>query len=372
MATAVSVSSQVPALTAYGEGLTAHGHGLDLASRLIGRKQMRNGIHGIALIALLVSGASAAPIPPLDLSELVVQAELIVVATVSSIAPGPQVTIQSQGQSIQGQLGIANLVVHHTLKGSTAGTSVTVHFARPEEAVGYRDLADGTVGTFFLTQEGDVHHFVSPYYPYVRSRSPQKFTASSILERVIEAVAHELESDATSPTAKREAAMVLWGLRSSRAVKALRSGLLSSDSDTALTAAAALLAGGDTAALAAAERVLTSPAPGVSEVTIHNLEAGIREGVRDPASTAVLSRLLQSGGRDTRRAAIGAIRSMRSQVTIDTVVAALDDSDQQVRHAAVMTLAELTGQLEWGPSLPAFALDEGRYIEHWKEWFRRR
>jgi hypothetical protein len=58
--------------------------------------------------------------------------------------------------------------------------------------------------------------------------------------------------------------------------------------------------------------------------------------------------------------------------TAPAFIQSLDDDDVEVRHHAVMALAELTRQNEWGPSIDAFTADERRYIAHWKEWAKER
>jgi HEAT repeat protein len=72
----------------------------------------------------------------------------------------------------------------------------------------------------------------------------------------------------------------------------------------------------------------------------------------------------------TRRSSAAALRQMHTAAAIGPLLTALKDSDHGVKYQAVIGLAELTGQYEWGPSVELFLKDEHHYVAHWQEWGR--
>ena len=69
-----------------------------------------------------------------------------------------------------------------------------------------------------------------------------------------------------------------------------------------------------------------------------------------------------------RRAAASALRHTEADSAIASLLQALEDTDQEVRYQAVLGLATITGETEWGPSLDSFAREEQRYLAHWRQW----
>jgi len=95
-------------------------------------------------------------------------------------------------------------------------------------------------------------------------------------------------------------------------------------------------------------------------------------GVRAPAAIPELARLVVGGDVETRRAASEALAEIQDSAAVAPLIAALDDADREVRYHAVVGMAKVTGQAEWGPSPPGFMADEGKYIQHWKAWSKKR
>lgn len=98
----------------------------------------------------------------------------------------------------------------------------------------------------------------------------------------------------------------------------------------------------------------------------------LENGVRDPEAIPELSRLLLAQDVRIRRAAASALRHTAASDATAGLVRVLSDSDSRVRYTAVIGLAEITGQYNWGPSIDLFEREGGRYLAHWKEWGRTR
>ena len=295
---------------------------------------------------LLASVVNAGPVPVLDVVQLTADADLIVTGTM---------TIDDK---------IGEIAIDQVLKG-TAPSPVRALLP-----------ADGTVigdgyRLFFLKARGSEYDFASPYYPSLPAVRDTRFTTADALGRVFETLGTVVRSNAPFELKHETIGLALMGVRHPIAQSALRDVLDQGDDRLRLLAAGALLAGDDVSALPFVEIVLLQTPPDSWANFLGGVQSGLRK-VRNQAAIPMLTRLLARGNTDTRRAAADALRFMRSPATIDAFVAALDDTDVEVRHSAVLGLAETTGQLQWGPSIPAFAADPDRYISYWKEWARSR
>jgi hypothetical protein len=103
----------------------------------------------------------------------------------------------------------AALVIDQVLKGITTDQkSVPVTFDETDTFVGYRPVASGTLGIFFLKQAADHYTFTSPYYPFLRAL-PGTVVSGEALEGIASANVALLQSTDVSPTVKGEAIYVL-------------------------------------------------------------------------------------------------------------------------------------------------------------------
>ena len=261
-------------------------------------------------------------------------------------------------------------MVDEVLKGTPGLTWIDLEFVQPDEPIGYRGVAAATFGVFFLQREGSRYRFVNPRYPFVRAIPGIRTTAQAPLDRVIELIAAVVNSDFASRAQKQRAAQILWKNTNPFAIGGLRTALGDSDREVALAAAAVLLAVGDLDALTLAEETLTRSSVGVSDEVIGGLISGITLGVFEADAGPSLERLSQVDTPRLRRAAVSALRFMRPATKVDALVRALDDSDEEVRHLAVVALAEITGDLKRLPSRAGFRRDEQRHLQFWREWAR--
>ena len=112
---------------------------------------------------------------------------------------------------------------------------------------------------------------------------------------------------------------------------------------------------------------LMNPSSNTEEYLLANLGYAL-EGIKDPRAIPTLRRLLGARQVEARRGAAAALRNMRMADAIEPLLVALEDRDRDVRYQAVIGLAEITGQNEWGPSVDLFQHDEKPYLAHWREW----
>jgi len=82
----------------------------------------------------------------------------------------------------------------------------------------------------------------------------------------------------------------------------------------------------------------------------------------------MLSRMAHAKELETRRAAASALRHTGAKSALAPLAYLLNDNDLQVRHEAIVGLAEITGDLEWGPNLDLFQSQEQQYLKHWCDW----
>lgn len=324
------------------------------------------------LVVVTANVAGAFPVPVLHVADLVREADVVAVGTITSISEVGSTLIDTPTNlgKVRARVISGDLVVDQILKGTPDITKITFQFYLPEEPIGYSGVAPSSYRIFFLKRRGNHYEFVSPYYPSVVAFPKPRIEVGTTLDRVAMAVATVLRSRNASPQSKREAIQVLWDIKSPVSVSALRPTLQETDPSLRLSAAAALLAADEVSALAIAEEALLHGDRSVSSELLHNLRVGLSQGVMNEAAIPALTRLLHAGDTETRRAASAALRNTRSPSAIISLATALDDSDFEVRLYAVIGLAEITGQSEWGPSWDGFAADEGRYLRHWKEWIR--
>jgi HEAT repeat protein len=189
---------------------------------------------------------------------------------------------------------------------------------------------------------------------------------------VFEAIGSVLRSRESTVTDKREAINALWGAQNAYALAALRAALAEPDRELQLHAAGALLAANDVMALPiATEALLQTGAPLPDDVAL-TLRGAISRGLTAEAAVPSLGRLLTAKDPATRRAAATALGHTKSPAALAHLARSLDDTDTDVRLAAVWALADLSGHHDYAPSGAAFRADEERFLRYWKHWIVRR
>src|SRR5262245_7770256 len=106
---------------------------------------------------------TAAPAPGLDLPRLTSEANLIVVGQVTSIREENHGRYEINGTQMVARRLSVTLRVDRTVKGETKA-EVTFNYLSPDEAIGYRGIANDEFGMFFLRADAEGLSPVSPYY----------------------------------------------------------------------------------------------------------------------------------------------------------------------------------------------------------------
>jgi HEAT repeat protein len=213
---------------------------------------------------------------------------------------------------------------------------------------------------------------LNPYYPFIVASTNAPVARGSDLDRVIAEVAQVFSVSTASLDDRRRAVDVLARVKTASAMAALRVAAKVPDAPVRLRAFAALLRQNDISLLSSVEDILVSPPENIDPGLLRNLAFAIQDGIKNQEAIPVLARLLRASDPQTRRAAASALRHTEAQGAIEPLLTGLEDSDREVRYQAVLGLATITGEGDWGPSLDLFGRDEQRYLTHWREWAKTR
>jgi HEAT repeat protein len=191
------------------------------------------------------------------------------------------------------------------------------------------------------------------------------------LDRVIAQVANILATSIASRDEREQAIDVLRTVKTTPATAALQRAAHDPDMPLQLRAAVALLERDDISTLNTVVSVLLHPSPRIERGLVARLAFAIQDGVQNPQAIPALARLLQARDAQMRRSAATALRHTGATAAIEPLWAALRDSDSEVRYQAVLGLATITGQQEWGPSRDLFERQEPQYLTYWREWIQK-
>lgn len=329
-------------------------------------KSIRRALYVCLMVGM--SFAHAAPVPVLNLRQLVAEAEVVAMGTIASVEDRGPISIQTQSGSVEGRQMIARMTVDQMLKGGAADSALDFEFFLPDAPNGYRGVAQDSYRIVLLKQGENGYEVVSPHYPSVAAVPGAPIQGANPDERVMAAVARVLPSPMAPAQTKKEAIHTLWGIDHPVVLSGVRGGLTDADIAVRLTATAALLAVNDLTGWSFAEAALLRPGGDIDPVLLHNVRVGISQGVRQPAAVPGLTQLLAASDVLTRRAAAAALAQIDSQAAIRPLARALDDADFEVRLTAVRGLATLTGQQELTPSWDDFRQEEMRFIIPLRSW----
>ncbi len=295
-------------------------------------------------------------VEPLDLERLTNNADLIIIGRVNSIS--------NQGRSI------ATLSLDKTVKGEANAGTIDVEFSASVPSA-YVRIQPQLFGMFFLKQNvNGSYQILDPVYPAVIAPANAVLTTEQGVDRTVNVVGQVLLT-ARAAEDRQVAVRVLSSARTERATELLRQGVKDKDVVVRMQSISELLNRDDIETLEIAERTLLNPPTGTDPYLLDNISAAL-ERIKDPRAIPALQRLLRSSSIRTRHGAVSALRQMRTMEAVEGLVIALGDNNREVRYEAVIGLAELTGQNEWAPATGAFASDEQKYLDHWKEWSRNR
>lgn len=326
---------------------------------------------------LIVSG----PIPLIDLADLVRRSDFIAVGRITEISDGGRAASDTLTQCQQcGPLHqfTASLQVDRVLEhGDSHPLAVWIKFLVAESRTGNVEsnrIREGIRGMFFLHSVGDgAYGFASSYYPYVVAppTAPPSMNGGTVYDRAVSEVVHVLDSFDTSPSEKVNAVWALENVNSRSVIQALRQVATNQDVSVRFNSIGSLFRHNDISLLDDFVDTMMNPPQNVPKDLIDGPAASISVGVRDPKAIPALRRLLDSPKAEHRRIAAETL-NRTGPAGRDALKKALDDSDQQVRYAAVNGLATITGATDETISLELFQRNEQQYLNHWRERLRKK
>jgi len=298
-------------------------------------------------------------------------ADLIVVGRIVSVSNKGAETLNIAGSSVPVRRMIAEITVTSTLKGQSINSVWFAFFVSDLRA--FRMVPAAQFAMFFLRQTGLQEYVVlNPYYPSIVALPNGPVNEGSELDKVVGQLVHVLRAPLASQNERLDAIDALDTINTPNSTAALQRTFHSQDLTLKLLAGAALLRRNETSPLNVVATTLLQDPTSVSESILANLSFAIETGVKDPRAIPELSRLLSAREVRVRRAAAAGLRHTGAMDAISALGQALKDSDHDVRYEAVIGLAEITGQYEWGPSIDLFRREERHYIVHWQEWVKQR
>ena len=307
------------------------------------------------------------PIPILNVPALTDASNLIVVGNVLSTRDGGPTSVGFSGGSMPAaRLVLCEVEVDAVLKGALGGRRISFQYASPNEPIGYAGIGLG-YQILFLKKSNSEYSLTSPYHPSLPAVAGTTAESGDELAKIAAILGSVLQSLSESLGQKQTALYALSTIHTSGSTDILRKALGQDDPTLRLNAAGFLLLRDDLSGMESAEQALAHP-EGVPGYLLHNLKYAIAEGVKNKDAVPMLNRLAHTQELETRRAAASALRHTGSKSALAPLVYLIGDNDLQVRHEAIMGLAEITGDLEWGPNLDLFKSQEKQYLKHWYDW----
>jgi hypothetical protein len=317
--------------------------------------------------------ATASLVPALILENLTRDADLIVAGEIRAVREETPTTIDINGFSTPARHLAAELRVYRTIKGKFDQPSLSFQFFLPEVSPIYEDIVAGQFGLFFLRAERQRQYTVlDPYHPSVVASPDAPTVTGNNFDRVVAEVAGVLTSMTTSVEQRRQAIDVLNKVKTPTATQVLRKAANESNTTVRLEAVAALLLRNDISSLDVAEDALLRLPQTDRDPTLQKIAFALKDGVQDLRAIPSLTRLLRAADVQTRRAAASALRHTGVTNAIEPLSNALEDSDREVRYHAVMGLALITKDYEWGTALDRYEANEDHYLNHWRAWAKTR
>ena len=338
-------------------------------------------ILSMAVLCLIPQTVRAALVPAINILKLTEGATLIVAGEVMTVNEEENGSFELEGQVRSARRMLGTLRVARVIKGK-ADTEISFTFFVPNdfESLGYASVQANQFGMFFFRETASGLVFVSSYHPSILARREGCSTKGSDIERVV----GEIDCILTSPIAtNRDILSVIQYFRTvpaSNAIPPLRAAAQKLTSPFNVLASYMLLHHNDISMLPLLEKSLQQ-----SSKLFVRLEDGSAEFnlsvaltyIKDQAAIPALCRLIKSSDAQTRRDAAGALRHIGTEAIIAPLSQALYDDDWEVRCMAVMGLAGVAGDDDdddqsWYPSLETFKEDEQRYLDHWREWVKKK
>jgi hypothetical protein len=334
----------------------------------------------MAVACLAQQTVRAMPVPAISISKLTDGATLIAVGEVTSVSEEENATFELEGQVRRARRMLGSLRVDKIIKGN-ADKEVSFRFFIPEEFLGYANVQASQFGMFFLRETPEGLVFVSPFYPSILALREGCTAKGRDLERVVAEIDCILKSPAATNRDLLTTIQYFRTVPPANAIPPLRAAARKLRSPFNVLASYILVQHNDVSMLPLLEeslqkssKLLVQDEDGSSEF---NLSVALTY-IKDEGAIPALSRLIVSSDVQTRRDAAGALRHIGTEAIIAPLSPALYDDDWEVRWMAVMGLAGITGDDDeeddqsWYPSHQAFKENEQHYLDHWREWVKKK
>jgi len=325
-------------------------------------------MHSFLLFAMVnIVRVNAGPVPALDLPKLTGESDIIIVGSIKRVWEEKRTTTEGQWGPVVTQFMATTLSLDRVIKGRATISDLTFKFLIISGKM-YAQINVNQYGMFFLRDVfNQGYEVVDPYYPCIVAAPDSPGFKGNDLDNVSNEVAYVLTSSRTSNIERRQAITILGGVNTSHITNILRRTAENPDPSLQILACTVLLRRGDITTLPLVESILLHPIAAY-ETNMRNALAAALEGVRNPESIALLSNLVSKGDVRVRRGAAAALSRMEMNEVVTPLKYALRDSDLQVRYYAIIGLASITRQGEWGPMFTIYIKNEEKYLKHWREW----
>jgi hypothetical protein len=256
----------------------------------------------------------------------------------------------------------------------SSSENMTIHCYAPQSFIGWPPVRLHFYGLYFLKFDGSSRTigFTDPIYPFVPALPQTRLSGSNSNEQVVNEISSFLYVKGIPLNDQMAALAYLGHSRSQYAASALRTALSSNAQELRYIAADKLIERNDISGLPVAKAALLHWALDTPDVLVENMSNAIGIGFKDPDAIKDLTELLNARSPNVRRNTALALVHTQSQQALIPLLSALNDSDHEVSYYGAIGLAEISGQLDWRPSMGEFDADPVKYKEHWSEWERLR
>jgi HEAT repeats len=339
---------------------------------------LRNLLVASGFCSLLLSASET---PSFRLQDLAASSDVIAIVNITVQARAASSVISVGKTKYPAKQFTAEAQTEQWIKGQ-CNPHITIGYLVPEGFLDYATIGFGRQLVFLRRiKNGGLlgkayqaeYEFTSPYYPsfpvvsQTEERTAPYPADADVNQKVLRELGLVIASAQKTVTEKSRILENADELPEDKAFDGLlRQGLTTApDADTRLAIISVLISRNDVSVLPQAQALLT----GNSLPAKQKRRLGFQlRALRDPQAVPALVVLLSSEDEVTRRGAAEALWHIADRSTVPALVIALNDPARDIRYYAVRALADITGDHEWGPEASQFNEDEGRIVQHWKDW----
>lgn len=323
----------------------------------------------VALASLWPMNALCIGVPALRLDILCNDSNLVVVGKVGSFVKVGDVSMTVGDKNLRVNLMESSVEIIGRLKGDEQAEVIRmqVPVLQPTGGSVFLDgIRSNSIRLLFLQRLGDgLYRVTDPRHPSLPG-IPTSFDSATLVEKVAAVECRVSSSDSSALNDKLDAIWSLRGVDAACIVPALRGIASGTGSILSLTAEAELMRRGDTLLLERAIADALSEHESGPEYLKGNILSSIEVGKFSAAAVPLLSEMVKNSQARARLAGARALMGIGTQSCTPSLRSLLSDSDQRVRYAAVIALADINSMPDRHPSIQEFQEHEERYIGYWK------